>query len=92
MNGQDNQESRKALAEGEAKNFKTYLTVPQELVFHVHEGFDPILVTNEVVDTHFLKILNAILDFDETTRSDGEFIESMKDVLSDAIGEAIDEL
>lgn len=32
------------------------------------------------------------MDFDDNTRSDAEFIESMKDVLSDAIGEAIDEL
>jgi hypothetical protein len=39
-----------------------------------------------------LKILNAILDFDDKTNSDGDFIELMKDVLAEAIGGAIEEL
>ncbi len=75
MNGQDNADNRKKLASQEAEKFKTYLTVPREIVDNVHEGFDPVLVFGEVVDTHFLKILNAILDFDDGTKTDQEFIE-----------------
>jgi hypothetical protein len=50
------------------------------------------LVLGEIVDTHFIKILNTILDFDDGTKTDAEFIEIMKDSLADVIGEAVDEL
>jgi hypothetical protein len=44
------------------------------------------------VDTHFIKILNAILGFDDKNKTDGEFIELMKDEFADLIGEWIEEL
>ena len=59
---------------------------------NIHEGFDPLLVSGEVVDLHFLRILNVILDFDSSTRSDADFVEEMKDALSNFIGEWIEEL
>lgn len=65
MGGHDTPEKRKELAEGEAEKFKALLFMPNEVVKNVHEGFDPLLVSGEVVDTHFANILNTILDFDE---------------------------
>jgi hypothetical protein len=49
-------------------------------------------VSSEIVDTHFIKILNSILDFDDKNKTDAEFIELMKDEFSDLIGEWIEEL
>jgi len=46
------------------------LTIPNEIRDNVHEGFDPILVSGEIVDTHFIKILDAILNFDNKNKSD----------------------
>lgn len=59
---------------------------------NVHEGFDPVLASVDVVDAHFIKIINAILNFDNEHQTDGDFIELMKDVFSDFIGEWVDEL
>jgi len=87
----DTAEKRKALAQGEADKFKSFLFVPSEVQPNVHEGFDPILVSEDVVDTHFTRILDVILDFDDT-QSDAIFIEEMKDALAYFIGEWIEEL
>ena len=87
----DTAEKRKALAQGEADKFKSFLFVPSEVQPNVHEGFDPILVSEDVVDTHLTRILDVILDFDDT-QSDAIFIEEMKDALAYFIGEWIEEL
>lgn len=49
-------------------------------------------MTAEMIDKHFIKILNAIMDFDENKQSDNDFIEIIKLVCSGFIGETIDEL
>jgi hypothetical protein len=64
MDGVDTPDKRRELAEGEAEKFKSMLFIPGEVVPNVHEGFDPLLVSGEVVDTHFATILDVILDFD----------------------------
>jgi uncharacterized protein YrrD len=45
-----------------------------------------------VVDTHFAKALNAILDFDEASGTDAQFVEKAKEILIQFVGEWIDEL
>jgi hypothetical protein len=57
----------------------------------VYEGFDPVLVSGDVVDTHFAKVLNLILDF-SPSGTDAEFIELFKDAMIFFIGEWIEEL
>lgn len=91
MGGSDTPDKRKALAQGEADKFKASLKVHPSVQLNVHEGFDPVLVSEEVVDTHFARILDVILDFDDS-QTDAQFIEEMKDVLAFFIGEWIDEL
>ena len=92
MNNQDTPENRKALAEKEGAKLKTFITIPTEVYDNIHEGFDPLIVTGEIVDTHFIKIINAILDFDDHNKTDADFIEEMKDHFADLIGEWIEEL
>jgi hypothetical protein len=41
------------------------LKVPASIEANIYEGFDPILVSNEIIDTHFAKILKEILDFED---------------------------
>lgn len=91
MGGQDTPEKRKELIEKEAEKFKGLLFVPREVEPNVYEGFDPVLVSGDVVDVHFAKALNLILDFNESS-SDAEFVELAKDTLIFFVGEWIDEL
>ena len=91
MGGEDTAEKRKELAEGEATKLKSMLFIPQEIKDHIHEGFEPLLVSEEVVDTHFGRVLDVILDFD-SSKSDAQFIEEMKDALAHFVGEWIEEL
>ena len=78
MGGQDTPQKRKELVEQEAEKFKALLFVPSEVVPNVYEGFDPVLVSGDVVDVHFAKALNLILDFDDSG-ADAHFIELLKD-------------
>jgi hypothetical protein len=50
----------------ESAKFKAFLKVPEEIKSHIYEGFDPLLVSEEIVDSHFAKILDIILDFDQS--------------------------
>lgn len=45
-----------------------------------------------MIDKHFILILNDILDFDDSIKTESEFIEMMKDTVSNFIGELIEEL
>jgi hypothetical protein len=65
-------------------------TVPEEIRGHIHEGFEPLLVSEEVIDNHFGRIIDVILDFEGST--DAQFIEEMMDALAFFIGEWIEEL
>jgi hypothetical protein len=49
------------------------------------------LVSAEIIDTHFIKVINAIMDFDEN-QGDAHFVEHMKDIFANFIGEWIEEL
>jgi hypothetical protein len=91
MGGQDSQQKRKTLVETEATKFKEFLKIPNEISRNIHEGFDPLLVSGEIVDSHFERLLDVILDFDQS-RPDAEFIEEMKDAIAYFIGEWIEEL
>ena len=66
--------------------------IPEEIKENVFEGFEPLLVSEDVVDNNFLNIVNTILDFDNVKNTDAQFIELMKDVLSLFVGEWIEEL
>jgi len=68
------------------------LFLPDAVKPNIYEGFDPLLVSGEVVDTHFTRLIDIVLDFDENTRTDAEFIEEMKGALKYFLGEWIDEL
>lgn len=78
----------------ESAKLKDLLFIPSEIETHVHEGFDPILVSGEVIDQHFLLILDLVLDFDATNsaNNDAKFIEELKDAFAYFIGEWIEEL
>ena len=92
MGGTDTPQKRKEIVEQEAAKLKALLFIPNEIQRNIHEGFDPILVTEEVVDNHFNRIFNFILDFDSNSKNDAQFIEETKDALAYFIGELIDEL
>lgn len=63
--------------------------IPKDIEQNVYEGFDPILVSGEVIETHFAKLLDTVLN---SSGNDAQFIEEMKDAFAAFIGEWIDEL
>ena len=65
MNQQDTPENRKKLANKEGDKLKAFITIPEKVQANVHEGFEPLLVSAEMIDKHFILVLNAILDFDD---------------------------
>lgn len=92
MGGADTPDARKELIAAESEKLKAMFKVPEEIKSHIHEGFEPLLVSEEVIDNHFGRILDLILDFDSANSPDAKFIEEMKDALSFLIGEWIEEL
>lgn len=71
---------------------KAMLFIPDAVKANIYEGFDPLLVSGEVIDTHFTRFIDLILDFDDVNRNDVEFIEEFKNALKFFLGEWIDEL
>lgn len=92
LKGEDTPAKRKQLIDSEGEKLKNLLFVPDAVKPNIFDGFEPLLVAGDLVDTHFARILDLILDFDDQTRPDSEFIEEMKDALTYFIGELIDEL
>jgi hypothetical protein len=92
LKGQDNPASRKQLIQTEAEKLKNFLFVPDEIKSNIYEGFEPLLVAGDSVDTHLARIMDVILDFDPDTRPDSEFIEEIKDALIYFFGDLIEEL
>ena len=92
MGGEDTPAARKELVDTESEQLKAMFNVPEEIKSHIHEGFEPLLVSEEVIDNHFVRIIDLILDFDSANSTDANFIEEMKDALSFLIGEWIEEL
>lgn len=41
------------MAQNEADKIKLELFNPDTIISHIHEGFDPLLVIGEIIDTHF---------------------------------------
>lgn len=70
MGGTDTPQKRKEIVEQEAAKLKALLEVPAEIQRNIHEGFDPIIVSEEVIDNHFARIFNFILDFDSSSNDD----------------------
>jgi len=68
------------------------LFVPDSVKPNIFDGFEPLLVAGDAVDSHFARIVDIILDFDDQTRPDSVFIDEMKDALTYFIGELVDEL
>lgn len=66
MKNQDTPENRKALIEREAEKFKSRIIIPESIRSHVHEGFDPLLVSHEIIDKYLAQLFNAVLDFDSS--------------------------
>ena len=80
------------MAVREAEKYKAYLIIPEDVRENIYEGFDPIIASSDLIDSHFERIINSILDFDDAQRSDTEFIEMIKDRMADFIGELTEEL
>jgi PleD family two-component response regulator len=91
LGAQDTKEARIALADRESQKLNATLIIPQQIAANVYEGFEPLTVSKEIIEKHYLRIFNFILDFD-SSKSDTEFIEGISDVLSYFIGEWIEEL
>lgn len=91
LGNEDSAQRRQQVAMEEAAKFKALLKIPEAIRPHIYEGFEPLLVSEEVVDSHFSRVLDIILDFDQA-QTDAAFIEEMKDALAHFIGEWIEEL
>jgi len=59
---------------------------------HVHEGFDPLLVSRDVIDDHLYKLLDITLDFDDKKDAEQKYLSDIKVALEDFIGEWVDEM
>ena len=70
MGGADTPDARKQLTEAESEKLKSMFNIPDEIKSHIHEGFEPLLVSEEVIDNHFGRILDLILDFDSANSTD----------------------
>lgn len=88
----DTPAKRKQLIESEGEKLKNLLFVPDAVKPNIFDGFEPLLVAGDVVDSHFARIVDLILDFDDQARPDSEFIEEMKNAITYFIGELVDEL
>ena len=92
LKGDDTPAKRKQLIETEGEKLKNLLFVPDSVKPNIFDGFEPLLVAGDVIDSHFARIVDLILDFDDQTRPDSVFIDEMRDALSYFIGELVDEL
>jgi hypothetical protein len=92
LKGDDSPANRKKLTDSEGEKLKSLLFIPDAIKPNIFEGFEPLLVAGDLVDTHFARLLDIILDFDHQSRPDSEFIEEMKDALNYFFGETIEEL
>ena len=70
LKGEDTSVSRKQLIESEGDKLKNLLFVPNEIKDNIYEGFEPLLVAGDAVDTHLARILDLVLDFDSDSRPD----------------------
>lgn len=52
------------MAKKEAEKVKESLFVPTALESKVLEGFEPLTVVNELIETHYLKIIDSTMSFD----------------------------
>lgn len=92
MDNKDTPENRKSLAEREKENLLPLIIIPREVEANVHEGFEPLTVSSDILDTYMIKFINVILDHDDKTTPDAVFVENLKSTLVWFIGEWIDEL
>lgn len=67
MGGSDSRANRKAFIEAESQRIKSCLHITESLKENIYEGFDPLLVSHEIVDTHFTKLIRTLLDFEAET-------------------------
>lgn len=52
--------------------------MPIDIVANIYEGFEPLLVTGELVETVVVKYVDYILDFEGGEGSELEFINGAK--------------
>jgi hypothetical protein len=70
LHGVDTPENRNKLADREANKLKSIITISANVQPNIHEGFDPILVAGETIDSYFIQVIDHILDFDETIETE----------------------
>jgi hypothetical protein len=92
MDEEDTPATRKVYAEKESNKMKNNLCVPEAVKENIHEGFDPLLVGGEVIDKHVVLLLTYVLDYNEETVGDEEFVNNVKDLVAEFVGELVDEL
>lgn len=92
LKGDDSPASRKKLTDVEGEKLKALLFVPDEIKGNIYEGFEPLLVAGDSVDTHLVRIMDIILDFDNESRPDSEFIQELMDAIIFFMGDLIEEL
>jgi len=89
--GVDTPEKRQMISKKESLMFEKNIFIPEAIKGNVIEGFEPLMVSAEIIETNITTIINMILDFDEST-SEVSFMKSMKDTMTSFVGELIDEL
>ena len=62
MKNEDSPQKRREVADKESSRIKKMLIVPVNLEESVFEGYDPLLNAGELIDTHFILLVNIILD------------------------------
>ena len=82
-------ESREELVKKASEALKGVLHLPDKCKDLVHEGFDPVLVCNEVIEEKSRPILDEIVDFDD---DDDEFIEMLRDRSTEMIGAVLEDI
>lgn len=92
VNNQDNPDNRKKLAQKEAEKIQKGLVIPASLSASVYEGFEPLTVSADILDTHIIKLINLVLDHDEESESEDDFNDKLGDWNLRFLGEWIDEL
>jgi hypothetical protein len=80
MDNHDTPEQRITLAARESEKIKATLVIPASIRDNIYEGFDPLLVSREIIDKHLIRVFNTILNFDDSHRTDAEFIDELKSV------------
>jgi hypothetical protein len=59
----------------ESAKLKHTLVIPAAVSKHILEGFEPLLVTGELIDKHFMHLINHALSYVAGTSNEQVYIE-----------------